>query len=198
MGCFRRMVPIVEPTSIWSVLGAMTRDLRRGHPVNWRRRATAARLLHLLSFLIVRWRLLVHVIALIPLTHPLWRRSWGSFVALTRSGLGGSESRSGRRGTASYATPSRISVMCLIRPLIAIARRTCSVFYDGPHLWRWGAVHAVGRARSLARWPIQPGWRRWRRPRWSSLRAVVGVRDAGRGLLLMGRQLSRRRRTLRG
>jgi hypothetical protein len=126
------------------------------------------------------------MIVFLPLAKPLRRHRRWAVLTFAGSRLSSGKGRSGRGCTTSNTTTGCRVRMVLVRTLICIARRTCTVFYNRSNLRSGAACHAAVRWRgSLARRTVQPGGRWWGRRNVGGMWAIVGVRDAV-WLLLMG------------
>jgi hypothetical protein len=180
---FRRMVTIVELSSVWGNLRAVTGNLRRR---GWVRRSwpAAVRLLQLLALLFVGRRLWVDVVVIFPLAVTLRRCSGRTIIPIACSSFGSDHSRWWGRSTACDPAASR-AIRMMVWTLITGARGASAMLNDWSNFrWRagwtpiWEGWSLVG---GLRRWSSQArGWRRWWWRYATSMRrrTVVGVRDA--------------------
>jgi hypothetical protein len=146
---FRRMITIVESSSVWSAVRAVTGNLRGWRWV-WRSWPTAVRLLKLLTLLFIGRRLGVDVIVVFPFAVSFRRCSWRTVITIACSGFG-SYSRRWRGGTTRDAAARRVVRMVLVRSLITVARGAWAMFDDWSNFgWRTGWT-PVRERRSLAR-----------------------------------------------
>jgi len=126
-----------------------------------------------------------------------WHGRW-TIIAIASSGFSRYQSRRGRWSSTGNTAIGRSIGVVLIRTLIAMARRTCSVLHKGSNFQRWAGRANVSWDDSLARaWvcrtPEPSGRRRrgWRHT--GGMWTVVGIGDTVRlrwlRLLLMKRWL---------
>lgn len=176
MGCFRRMVAIIETTSIRSVLWAVALDLW-GRDAMRRRRASTVRLFHLLTLLVIRRWLGVKVVTIFPFTMTLGGSGWRSLIPFPRGRFSSRECRRWSWSSAGNPAGRRRVRMVLIGWLVAISGGNSSILHNGTDLG-WGACHAatIWWKRALIRGAIQTSrWgRRWSR-QISSMRTVIRV-----------------------
>jgi hypothetical protein len=143
---FGRMVAIVESSSVWSTVRAVTSNLWRGRWMG-RSRPAAVWLLKLLALFLIRRWLRVDMIVIFPLAVPFGRCSWRTIIPLACSGFGSSQSRCWRRRTTRNAAAGRVIGMVLVWSLITVARGAWAMFDNWSNLrWRTG-------------WT--PVWERW-------------------------------------
>lgn len=149
MGSLRWMVAVIETTSIWSMLRAVTGNLWRWCWMRGRR-TTAVCLLELLALLVIGGWLGVDVVIVFPFAMSLRWCSWGAIITIASCSLC-SHRRSWWRCSACNATAGRWVCMVLVWSLVAIARGSCSILNNWSNLWRRASRAAIGRERAL-RW----------------------------------------------